>query len=397
MKIAIVCYGHFDATIALARYLPRLDGAVDLQIYFLLDQAESICVENIDFRGFRLPNGFVSEETLQQALGPEFYEYLHPSVKVRAFIFNSIRRSDLKNISLLRMLRRHLESEKFDLIHFVGNNNDWIIKINEAIKGVPKVHTMHEPYPFSALSAYRRFRYRWTIQSLLNTKSSIVLPSKVSRSRLEQHYDTRDLAVRVIPFDTFDIYRQYGNEGIERDSKLLLYYGAISEYKGVPDLIEAMRVVGDYDQNINCIVAGRGHISQEIEIPANTKVINRYLTNTEIADLNRRASLVICPYRSASQSGVVMTSFAFGTPILATKVGAFAEMIEHGITGWLIEPNDKSALAKAILHLFANPTLLTYMQTSTASRHSTENWLAISQEHLELYAELAHTSKKIFA
>ncbi len=395
LKIAIVCYGHFDATLALAKYLPRLHSGLRIHLIFLLDQSESISVENVDFQGYRSENGFVEDDVLRTVLGPEIYTYIHPTVELRAFIFNSIRLADLKNWALLQVLREDLVKQNFDLIHFVGNNNDWIVKLNRTMQGIPKIHTMHEPYPFSPLSVYRAFRYRWTIQQLLNTSSTIVVPSEISRNRLEDHFKTDSIRVEVIPFETFEIYTAYGRSDLATEANLLLYYGSIVDYKGVPDLIEVMRSVQVHQPEIRCIIAGAGRLPRPLDFPTNTQLINRYLSNCEIADLNRRAALVVCPYRSASQSGVVMTSFAFGNPILATAVGAFPEMIDHQETGYLVQPGSRSALAQAIISLFSQGKMLWEMQAAVRKRYvDNHRWEQICTNHLDLYFELtnAHTT-----
>ena len=387
--MALICYGHFDATLALAKYLPKLEPEIRVDLIFLMTQSDSITVENVDFRGRKFGNGFVQDEALREAMGVEFFDYMNEDVGFRAFIFNSIKLTDFRNHQLLRQLKREILSDDYDLLHFVGNNNDLIVGLNKSIKNVAKVHTMHEPYPFTELGTYRKFRYRRTIQQLLDTDSHIVVPSDVSYKRLNEHFKTDQIDVSIIPFSAFEIYRSYGSEDLARDRNLLIYYGSISEYKGVPDLIDVMKMVYEKNQGIKCVVAGAGSLPDDLEVPPNVELINRYLGNAEIADLNRRAALVVCPYRSASQSGVVMTSFAFGNPILATSVGAFPEMIEDGKTGILVEAHNTLALSKAILAAFEHPRRLERMRSEVERRYGCEKeWSEIAGSHLALYASL---------
>lgn len=396
LKIAVICFGHFDATIALAKYLPRIEPEIDLDLIFLLNQSTSIAVENLDFRGSSFDNGFIPENSLREALGPEIYDYVHGDVELRAFIFNSIKLTDLKNHQLLRVLKKDILSRDYDLIHFVGNNNDWIVGINQAIKNVPKVHTMHEPYPFTELSSYRKYRYKHTIQKLLDTDSHIIVPSDISYQRLKDHFETDQLAISIIPFSVFEIYRSYVSETAESDDHLLIYYGSISEYKGVPDLVDAMRLIYPKNQTIKCIIAGAGKLPENLQMPPNIELINRYLGNSEIADLNHRAALVVCPYRSASQSGVVMTSFAFGNPILATAVGAFPEMIEHGKTGILVKAHNIEALSEAILEAFDRPDQLRQMRQEVKKKYATDEvWCQIARSHLAIYNRLIRKEKSL--
>lgn len=70
-----------------------------------------------------------------------------------------------------------------------------------------------------------------------------------------------------------------------------------------------------------------------------------------------RASLVALPYLSASTSGILMTAYVFGKPIVASRVGSLAEYVDDGITGFLLPPYDSAQLANAIIRLLSDDTL----------------------------------------
>lgn len=390
LRVAIVCYNHFDASISLGRYLPENDPGIKVDFFFLLCRSQNISVENIDLRGYTFNNGLIPERDFREALGDHVFDYLGEDVSVSAFIFNSLRLADPKNYRLLNDLRTILANETYDLIHFVGTN-PWIVFLNAVTRGIAKVHTVHEPYPFMSLSKYRLFRYTLAIKLLLKTSSHLIVPSDTSFKRLTQHYNTNNKKISVIPFGNFEVYKSYLNTEIVKEDNLIVYYGNISQYKGVPDLLQAMVNVLEKNPNLKLIVAGAGDINYPItQLPANITIINRYLSNTEIAELNERATAVICPYRGASQSGVVMTSFAFGNPVIATRVGAFPEMIEHEITGYLVEPHDVKALSEAILHVFSDPALINTMRKNILqdNKDSEKSWTQISKDHFEVYREM---------
>lgn len=389
-KIAIVCYSHYDATLGLGKYLCNLYPDLHVDFIFLLCQAKSITVENIDLSGYTFKEGFINSGVLRKALGENIYDYLGPEVGLQAFIFRSIKMADWKNYRLLWQLKRSIEKAEYDLIHFVGNN-PWIILLNAVFRNMPKVHTLHEPHPFVPLNRYRLLRHRTSINLLLATNSKIIVPSSISLERLKEHFDPANHKIRKIPFGNFEIYRTYLENTIPKEDHLLLYYGSITEYKGVPDLLEAMKEVVKKLPNLKLIVAGNGPLNYDIsDLPKNTEVINRYLSNREIAELNAKATAVICPYRGASQSGVVMTSFAFGNPVIATRVGAFPEMIKHRITGYLVEPGDIEAISTGILQVFSDPELIHTMRQNILEDdvNSDKSWIDIANNHYSIYREL---------
>jgi glycosyltransferase involved in cell wall biosynthesis len=72
----------------------------------------------------------------------------------------------------------------------------------------------------------------------------------------------------------------------------------------------------------------------------------------EVGDLVAAADCVVLPYRSATQSGVVLVAYAGGCPVISTAVGGLPEVVDDGVTGYLVPPEDSAALAAAILRFY---------------------------------------------
>ena len=64
------------------------------------------------------------------------------------------------------------------------------------------------------------------------------------------------------------------------------------------------------------------------------------------------ADVVVLPYVSATQSGIVQIAFGFGTPVITTNVGGLPEAVDHGKTGLIVEPENPSQLAEAVIEYF---------------------------------------------
>jgi glycosyltransferase involved in cell wall biosynthesis len=84
----------------------------------------------------------------------------------------------------------------------------------------------------------------------------------------------------------------------------------------------------------------------------------RFISNEEAALLFAAADASLLPYRSASQSGVVQLSFAYGRPVIATRVGGLPTAVDDGVDGILCEP-DPAALAASIERMARDRTQLT--------------------------------------
>ena len=77
----------------------------------------------------------------------------------------------------------------------------------------------------------------------------------------------------------------------------------------------------------------------------------RFIPDSEIATFFAATDVVLAPYRIEAQSGVALTAFHFGRPVIATAVGGLPEIID-GSNGILVPPEDPSALAGAIDEFF---------------------------------------------
>jgi glycosyltransferase involved in cell wall biosynthesis len=386
LKVGIVCFNHFDATISLGKYLTLLFPEIVVEYIFILSQS-SLNIEILNLKAYELKNGFIDDNQINSIVDKEIFNYISPN-RLIFFLFNSIKIADVKNYKLLMDLRKNIVGNKYDLLHFVGNN-PWIVFLNYLVKNIPKIHTIHEPYPFVHMTKYRLQRFKRTVNLILRSSTHVIVPSQVSYNRLQNHYKISNIRISIIPFGPFEIYKEYSDNRIIKEDNLLLYYGYIDEYKGIDILIESMMKISKENKKLKLIIAGgNGHIDQNsFQSNPNIEVFNRHLSNKEIAEFNQLATLVICPYTAASQSGVVMTSFAFGNPIIATNVGAMPEMIEDKVTGIIIEPGNSDLLCKAILDLFQNPQKINELRCNVRSKYlnSENSWLNIAEQTYRLY------------
>lgn len=394
MKVAIICYTHFDATISLAKYLSIFDK--DLEIDFICILSHSYKSSTIiNLNGKAIKNGFCNEKELPNIIDKEVLHYLNNKIGFKLFIFNSDKLYDIANYKLLLELKRKLICEKYDLLHFVGNHH-WIVLLNYLFKKKAKIHTIHEPFPHRGISKYRLFRHRLKMTLLINSNCHITVPSNISYLRFNSHFELKSDNISIIPFGAFEIYREYLNKVVDKSNDTLLYFGIIDKYKGIDVLIDTMRKLSKSHPNLKLIIAGRGNLNYDISTSdTNIKLINRHISNEELAELNQLTTVVVCPYTSASQSGVVMTSFAFGNPIVATNVGALPEAIENGITGIIIEPNNSDILCKTIIELFSNPNKLEELRSNVSKFiNSEQKWLDLASQTYILYQKQISCKQK---
>lgn len=149
-------------------------------------------------------------------------------------------------------------------------------------------------------------------------------------------------------------------------------YGRIRAQKGTDVFVDAMLDRMDRDPALVGIVMGRAtekHQGFEAELKARITArghADRLLFKPEVpvwqmADWYRVLDLYIAPQRWEGFGLTPLEAMACGVPVLATRVGAFEELVADGTTGALVPPDDIAAMTRAADALLSDPDALTRM------------------------------------
>ncbi len=153
--------------------------------------------------------------------------------------------------------------------------------------------------------------------------------------------------------------------GIEKNEKVILFFGNITPYKGLEYLVEAFQRKLEQSAGYRLIIAGvpgncetywaaiKSAIRQDIE---RGRILLRadFIPDTEAEIYFKAADVLVLPYRHIYQSGVLFTGFNFGLPALVADVGSLKDDIVEGTTGIVFKPEDSADLAAAIERYFAS-------------------------------------------
>ena len=177
----------------------------------------------------------------------------------------------------------------------------------------------------------------------------------------------------------------------KREHLTVAYLGRFDRIKGVHDLARAVHALG-HDMPIR--VEFRGPVSnlRELQISNELKAIVgpdawvQFLPPVEPAGALEYLStvdLLCCP--SLTLEGgptVALEAMAVGTPVIATRMGAAAEIIEDGVNGRLLPPGDWRALARALHEVVENPAVLDRWRAALPPIRTMDD---VVKDYLELY------------
>ena len=170
----------------------------------------------------------------------------------------------------------------------------------------------------------------------------------------------------------------------------ILFFGRIQPYKGLNVLEKAIHIVRKRGYKITLILAGQGDLGTFlIDAIEDNIIINRFIADKEVARLFEASNVVVLPYLSATQSGVIPLAYAYGKPVICTKVGALDELVSDGETGLVVNPNDHEALANAIIILSDKNTRQKMGNAARKYLESYISWQHIAAKHVDNYKKLA--------
>jgi len=100
---------------------------------------------------------------------------------------------------------------------------------------------------------------------------------------------------------------------------------------------------------------GREEILQlidELGLKSRVTVCDRFIPNEEVNRYFCAADMVVLPYISATQSGIVKVAYHYDRPVLVTNVGGLPEVVPHDKCGYVVPPEDTDAITKSILKFY---------------------------------------------
>jgi glycosyltransferase involved in cell wall biosynthesis len=221
--------------------------------------------------------------------------------------------------------------------------------------------------------------------------------------------DVRSLTTKPARFMVHPLYDNYGEAvsreqalkhlGLDPSDKYLLFFGFIRKYKGLDLLLQAISDPRIKALGLKLIVAGEFYGDQEyyeglikdLDLGDQIKLFTSFIPNNEVKYYFSAADLIVQPYRTATQSGITQIAYAFEKPMVVTNVGGLAEVVKHGETGFITEP-DPASITEAILKFFTTgsiPGLATNMQREKAKY----TWPAFTAQLFDLAFPPGHSEQ----
>lgn len=266
---------------------------------------------------------------------------------------------------LFKLLIKRIDVVVFDTAH-ISNLPVAILCKLLRIKLVFTIHDWnpHEGEQQKAVELYNKFVKK-------RLANEFIVFSKVSS----------DKVVHQLNLSGFDKY------ATEPANDYYLFFGRIEPYKGLKYLVQIANELIRLGKSEKIVIAGKGddYALAELQSLPNVVLMNHFIDDTKLDCLLKGAIATLLPYDSATQSGVILHSYAYGKPVVAFDVGELAAYIKQGESGCLVKHGDIEHFATCMFNIRAKE--LEYKKGVEVEFGKYDN-AALQRQYQELFTKL---------
>lgn len=196
--------------------------------------------------------------------------------------------------------------------------------------------------------------------------------------------DNAFFASAVPPFDHY-----------KDGKKNILFLGRLEKRKGLTYLLQAYALVKRQLPDTRLIIVGgeggmRIPCQRFVEKEGLADVVfTGYAPNQDVPRYYRTADVYCAPNIGAESQGIVLLeAMAAGTPIAASNIEGFADVITHKTDGLLFPPRDVEALAAALVRMLKDQELREHLANNGHSTAQSYSWPHVTEQVLSYYRDI---------
>lgn len=280
-------------------------------------------------------------------------------------------------------LGRELRNGGYDVVHVHEPNAPFVSWFATEAARTPLVGTFHcysrSPLTngFAANIAGARRLY-----NKLNVRIAV---SEAARWTCERFYGGR---YRIVP-NGVDLSAAVPTDRPGDGPLELLFVGRAEARKGLPVLLRAFEALRSAGVNARLTVAGA--TTEEVEPllldPEGVRVAGR-VTEQEKWRLLGEADILCAPSLGGESFGMVLTeSFGSSTPVVASDIVGYRDVVRDGVDGLLVPAAEPAALGEALRSLAIDPARRAEMSAAARERAQRFAWPRVTDEVLEAYGD----------
>ena len=244
-------------------------------------------------------------------------------------------------------------------------------------------------------------------EALYSRADAIVCHGQDVREKLINEYGIATQKLKVIPHGPLFNERPFESKsearaklGLPIEETLVLCAGVITEYKGIPFLLDAWKRQLRPEEKSRLLIAGTGdsnlldRIRSKVESEGLTKSVSlwlRFISVDELPLLHQATDILVYPYKACTTSGALLTGLNYHKAMITTKLKFFQEVLKDGSESKMVDYGDVEGLASVLRELISSPQIRDKLARAIACRpESNASWSKIAQTTIECYQSLSY-------
>jgi glycosyltransferase involved in cell wall biosynthesis len=281
----------------------------------------------------------------------------------------------------------------------------WLLQWSRRL-GIPTVYTVHNVTRQDAPDCGRPLFHR-----AYALADALICHGEAARAELMRDFGVPDEKIRVIPHGPlFDESGRLSAQearsmlNLPPDAPLVLCLGVISEYKGIPFLLDAWKLIQGLGSRSRLLIAGTGdpgllsEIRQKVAregLEATVDLRLQFIPVEQMPVFYQSADILVYPYKAGTTSGALLTGLNYQKPVIATKLPFFEEYLKDRETALLCDYGDTASLASALQTLIEQPYERARLARSLMNgAKPATGWEEIAGKTQECYRETLYASQR---
>lgn len=279
------------------------------------------------------------------------------------------------DFTAVRAIRRYLrEHGPFDIVHGHSSKGGALARLAAIGTGVPAFYTLHGIIMIDpSLPRWKR-RFYQAVEIALSVRTSRIIAVSPEEAEAAVRCGFGRSRVTLIPNGVGDAVLASRLEarramGVSDDALVIGSVGRLVEQKAPDLLIRAMASVSQALPLARLALVGDGPLETDLRhLAADLRVSNRiiWLGERDPGEVLGGFDLFAIASRKEGLPYAVLEAMSAGLPIVAASSAGVGILVEDGISGAVVPPNDPTALAEALIRLGSSPGALA--RCATASR-----------------------------
>lgn len=213
------------------------------------------------------------------------------------------------------------------------------------------------------------------VRSTLKHADSFIVESHYIHNEIKK--DFLNIPIFETTLNVYDCYdlKRYDKDSAKsfldiKTKNVLLFFGLIRPYKGLDKLINAFPNILLQEPDTTLVIAGECYedltkytnLIDKHSLNKNIKLETKFIANEFVEPYFRATDVVVMPYNSGTQSGILMMSYGFRVPVVATDVGGIRELIKKDYTGIIINDNGIQNICNAVIKILRTKNKVNYAE-----------------------------------